>query len=225
VSRAPWWPEAVFVDLDGTLADSLRVMRQVYDQFLGQYGLQGSDSEFAALNGPPLTAVVRQLAITHKLTGDHAALLNGYSSIIDEAYLRVTPAADAADFLIKARDLRCTVAIVTSNSSARTATWLAQVNLAQFVDFVVSGDDVVNGKPHPEPYLLASRRAGCSIAKIVAVEDSIQGARSAVAAGLRTYVLADSAADPTALAAARRVRSLTEAMRIICTEPPSALNP
>jgi hypothetical protein len=42
---------------------------------------------------------------------------------------------------------------------------------------------------------------------------------------LRTYVLADSAADPTALAAARRVRSLTEAMRIICTEPPSALNP
>jgi HAD superfamily hydrolase (TIGR01509 family) len=48
---------------------------------------------------------------------------------------------------------------------------------------VVAGDDVVNGKPHPEPYLTAAARLGVDPVRCIAIEDSPTGVRSAVAAG------------------------------------------
>lgn len=50
-------------------------------------------------------------------------------------------------------------------------------------DVVVAGDDVVNGKPHPEAYLMAATLLGVDPTKCVAFEDSISGLRSAEAAG------------------------------------------
>ena len=50
-------------------------------------------------------------------------------------------------------------------------------------DTVVVGDDVANGKPHPEPYLLAARRLGADPARCLAIEDSPTGVASALAAG------------------------------------------
>ena len=50
-------------------------------------------------------------------------------------------------------------------------------------DTVVVGDDVANGKPHPEPYLLAAERLGVDPARCLAIEDSPTGVASALAAG------------------------------------------
>ncbi len=47
---------------------------------------------------------------------------------------------------------------------------------------VVAGDDVVQGKPHPEPYLLAASRLGLAPQRCVAIEDSLTGVTSAEAA-------------------------------------------
>ncbi|MBN8998744.1 MAG: HAD family phosphatase, partial [Rhizobiales bacterium] len=51
-------------------------------------------------------------------------------------------------------------------------------------------DDVAEGKPDPEPYLTAARRLGIAPHDMAAVEDSIAGATSARAAGLRVFVIA-----------------------------------
>jgi HAD superfamily hydrolase (TIGR01509 family) len=48
---------------------------------------------------------------------------------------------------------------------------------------IVVGDDVDNGKPHPEPYLLAAQKLGVDIAHCIAIEDSPTGVASAAAAG------------------------------------------
>jgi HAD superfamily hydrolase (TIGR01509 family) len=54
---------------------------------------------------------------------------------------------------------------------------------------VVTGDDVGNGKPHPEPYLTAASHLGVEPAQCVAIEDSPTGVRSAVAAGCLVYAV------------------------------------
>lgn len=48
---------------------------------------------------------------------------------------------------------------------------------------VVTGDQVENGKPHPEPYLLAAQKIGVDPKNCIAIEDSRTGADSANAAG------------------------------------------
>lgn len=47
----------------------------------------------------------------------------------------------------------------------------------------VVGDEVAEGKPHPEPYLLAAEKLGVNPRDCLAIEDSPTGARSALAAG------------------------------------------
>ena len=48
---------------------------------------------------------------------------------------------------------------------------------------VVTGDEVVRGKPHPEPYLVAAALVGADPRRCVAIEDSRTGLASAEAAG------------------------------------------
>ncbi|WP_290061787.1 HAD family hydrolase [Amycolatopsis solani] len=62
---------------------------------------------------------------------------------------------------------------------------------------VVAGEDVVRGKPAPDPYLLAAHRLGVAPARCLAVEDSASGIRSAHAAGMTVLAIpnATTAAD------------------------------
>ena len=50
-------------------------------------------------------------------------------------------------------------------------------------DAVVTGDDVRDGKPHPEPYLRRRAALGVDPTECVAIEDSPTGVASATAAG------------------------------------------
>jgi HAD superfamily hydrolase (TIGR01509 family) len=50
----------------------------------------------------------------------------------------------------------------------------------------ISRNDVREGKPHPEPFLRAAWLAGVDPADAVAVDDSVTGATSGLAAGMRT---------------------------------------
>jgi beta-phosphoglucomutase-like phosphatase (HAD superfamily) len=54
---------------------------------------------------------------------------------------------------------------------------------------VVTGDDVTQGKPHPEAYQTAARRLGVLPQQCIAIEDSPTGARSAHAAGCVTLTV------------------------------------
>ena len=65
---------------------------------------------------------------------------------------------------------------------------LSIVDLIDFpaFDVVVAGDDVERPKPHPDPYLQAAQSLGVDIASAVAIEDSPNGLRSAIASGAVT---------------------------------------
>lgn len=57
------------------------------------------------------------------------------------------------------------------------------------MDFVFTHEEYANSKPHPEPYLTAMARQGLRPEQCVVVEDSERGLASALAAGLRCFVV------------------------------------
>jgi beta-phosphoglucomutase-like phosphatase (HAD superfamily) len=59
----------------------------------------------------------------------------------------------------------------------------------EIFQIVVAGDDVANGKPHPEAYLKAAESLGVNPEHCVAFEDAINGLRSAESAGTRAIAV------------------------------------
>jgi HAD superfamily hydrolase (TIGR01509 family) len=179
----------LLLDLDGTLADSLPVMRISYDRLLARFGCIGSDAEFELLNGPPLTTVADHLIRHHGLDCTVQTLLETYRELIHGAYMQVAPSHGARPLLEALQHDRVCTAVVTSNTSALTRAWLEHTGLSGLIDVIVGCEDVTHGKPDPEPYTVALDRLRAAPERSFAVEDTLTGARSALAAGLRTAVI------------------------------------
>ncbi len=64
-------------------------------------------------------------------------------------------------------------------------------------DLLVTAEDVANGKPHPDGYLLAASRLGVDPADAIVYEDAEAGIQAGLAAGMRVVVVGDHASDAT----------------------------
>lgn len=64
-----------------------------------------------------------------------------------------------------------------------------RADVARHFDVMVTGDDVENGKPEPDPYLETARLLGVAPADCVVLEDSPPGAMSGHRAGMTVYVV------------------------------------
>jgi HAD superfamily hydrolase (TIGR01509 family) len=181
--------KGLFLDFDGTLANSIAVMRAIYERFLAGHQSAGSEAEFQSLNGLPLADVVRRLRERHGLAPPLDELHRQYQRLLAEAHELIRPSAGARRLLAAARARTYRIAIVTSADSAAVNAWLVRHELQPFVAGVVGSDTVARGKPDPEPYNQALRLLGCDARCSLAIEDSPIGAAAAVAAGLRTYAL------------------------------------
>jgi HAD superfamily hydrolase (TIGR01509 family) len=79
-------------------------------------------------------------------------------------------------------------ALVTSSYRRMADVVISAVEPGIFAT-TVSGDEVRNGKPHPEPYLRAAAEIGVEPVECVVIEDSVTGARSGLAAGAHVVLV------------------------------------
>lgn len=106
---------------------------------------------------------------------------------------------------LRALSGRLPMAIVTASGRAHFDAIHRPLGLLAHFDFVLADGDYERGKPHPDPYLAAARRAGAEPGECVVVEDSERGLRSAVAAGMRCLVVPSGLSRGSDFGAAHRV--------------------
>lgn len=175
----------VLFDWDGTLVDTraalLGAWHDVTEAVLGRrfpvtadeqrwaFGRRGAET-FPELSDDP--AVV-------------AALIAGFTPAYQRYASMVMPFPGVADLLARLRAARCRIGVITSKTSDRFALDAARAALDAGWETVVRAEDVVQGKPHPEPVVTALRRLGVQPAEAVLVGDSPADMAAAVAAGTR----------------------------------------
>lgn len=125
-----------------------------------------------------------------------------------------------ASELLTAYTGRC--GLVTSAPRHSTLKRLSRLGLS-IPDVVVAGEDVVRGKPDPEPYLLGCELLGVQPRDCVVVEDAPAGITAAKTAGC--YVLAVSTGAPVHDSDADEVfgslLQLTERLTLLCPPRPT----
>jgi HAD superfamily hydrolase (TIGR01509 family) len=183
---------AVLFDLDGTLADTEPSWLRAKAIVAARHGIDWSDADGIASIGQPTPVYsaefVRRGAqatpdrIATEITAEVAA------SIASGVAWR--PGALA--LLSRVVDTGLRTGLVTM-AYRPVAEAIASATGLPVFDVVVAGDDVVNSKPHPEPYLRALDALSLSPAQAIAVEDTPTGAASGVAAGLRVVAVPSDA--------------------------------
>lgn len=96
----------------------------------------------------------------------------------------------------EARAAGIRLAIATTTTPENVAELLAHAGepgLADWLDVIAAGDVVPNKKPAPDIYLLAMEQLGLAPSECIAFEDSDNGARSALDAGIDALVITTNA--------------------------------
>jgi HAD superfamily hydrolase (TIGR01509 family) len=181
---------AVLWDMDGTLVDTEPYWIEREHEIVAEHGNGGWTHEHG------LALVGRDLRDSAAYLREHGELDLGIDEIvhllldgvIDRVRQRVPWRPGARELLadVVAAGIPC--ALVTMSWTRFTDAIVPLLPDGSFT-VVVAGDDVTNGKPHPEPYLTAAERLGVDPTDCVAIEDSFTGVRSADAAGCCTLAV------------------------------------
>ena len=179
---------ALLFDLDGTLVDTMSLHYEAYARVFSHYGGAFSRQDFDHLIGPPAGVTIPLFAKAAGVQGAqlpdvpslHAAKKAAFEEILHATVLDLLP---AARLLMHHRD-DFQIAVVTSGNAAGAQAILKATGLWDHVEVVVSGDDVAQGKPHPEPYLRALDALGREAGHSLAFEDHDNGIEAATRAGM-----------------------------------------
>jgi|GraSoiStandDraft_41_1057321.scaffolds.fasta_scaffold42318_6 HAD superfamily hydrolase (TIGR01509 family) len=195
---------ALIFDVDGTLADTEEVHRRSFNTAFARAGLDWAWSREAYRELLKVTGGKERIAshidslalrdgerrsLHARIAEIHADKTRIYSSVVAAGKV---PLRDGVARLLKeARDAGCHLAIASTTTAANVDA-LLQATLGarglEMFDVIACGDLVGTKKPAPDIYQLALATLGVAPEEAIAFEDSVNGLRSAVGAGLWTVL-------------------------------------
>jgi HAD superfamily hydrolase (TIGR01509 family) len=177
-------PAAAVFDLDGLLFNTEELYQQVGSELLRRRGHEFGPDLLNAMMGRPGRVALQMMIDYHRLHDTVETLAEEsaaiFPAILDQRLAFMPGVPELLEALEKAGVPK---AVATSSGRRFTSDVLGRFRLEPRFQFVLTAEDVVEGKPHPEIYLKAAVHFGVEPAEIVVFEDSQNGCRAAVAAG------------------------------------------
>ena len=185
---------AFIFDMDGTIVDNMHVHNQTWQTVLAEEGVQIDIDEFNRQTMGMRTPEILRLYLGERATGAEIAHISekkeaNYRKAF-RPYLRAI--AGLPGFLEQARRLQIPVALATAAGKANIEYVLSGTGLKPYFEVLVSGEEVAQGKPHPEIFLVAARRLGISPQQCMVFEDSLLGVEAACRAGMKAIAITTS---------------------------------
>lgn len=179
----------VLFDLDGTLIDSMELIRRSYDHTLRIHlGRAMEQREWLSGLGRPLRWQFAQLADDEREVDAMIATYRAWNLAHHDELVVPFPGVVEAVRALHARG--AALAIVTSKAHASARRGLAHCGFGDLFDVVIGVDDVTEHKPHPAPVLAALAKLERDPHTAVMVGDSPHDLASGRAAGTRTAAVA-----------------------------------
>lgn len=176
-------PAAVLWDMDGTLIDTEPYWIQCERELVAAHGGRWSDEDATSIVGFDLldaAEVIRSRGGVDLRPHDIVeTLMDGVLTLVRQR-MPWRPGARELLAALGVRGVPC--ALVTMSWKRLTDEIVANLPPHSF-QTVISGDMVMNGKPHPEPYRRAAEELGVDPLSCIAIEDSPPGVASAEGAG------------------------------------------
>ncbi|WP_442510211.1 HAD family hydrolase [Novipirellula sp. SH528] len=180
----------VALDMDGLLIDTERLYWQVGDTLLQRRGYRYSRELQARMMGRIGVSAIAQMIEMHHLSDSPEALLAEsdelYGALLSE---QLRPMPGLSQWMDSLQQSGLPFGLATSSQRKFVDVILPTFDWSDQLAFVLTGNDVVNGKPHPEMYLSAAEKMQIPASDMLVLEDSGNGCVAALAAGAQTVAV------------------------------------
>jgi beta-phosphoglucomutase len=176
----------VLFDLDGVLVDATEWHYDALNRALGLFGFDITRYEhLSSYNGLPTRKKLQMLTVEKGLPAPIHEMLNRLKQVYtrDEILTKCRPVFEKEYMLSRLRNEGYRMAVCSNSIRESLELMVRQSGLLEYVEFLVSNEDVVKPKPDPEIYANAIARMRLSPAEVLIVEDAPHGIEAARASG------------------------------------------
>ncbi|MBC8277534.1 MAG: HAD family phosphatase [FCB group bacterium] len=182
--------QAVLFDLDGVLIDSMSAHANAWQTVFAEFGVDLPRMEILLREGEKAELSMDELCEKYgvELTApEKTAMLAKKRQIYSENAPK-SMYTGAGDVLQRIHDEGYRMALVTGSVAKNLERIMTAEQLALF-EVIITGKDVKNAKPDPEPYLTALKKLGLQPEVCLVVENAPLGIQAAKAAGLKVAAI------------------------------------
>ena len=150
--------EAVIFDVDGSLVDSMGIWEEIDVEYLGKFGLEVPENLQHELDGKSYHETAIYFKERFDIPDSLEQMKQDWHDMAAYKYaheIQLKPGA--YEFLLKLKSLGIKTGIASSNSKALVGCLSENLRLHEVIDVILTGDEVTEGKPSPEIYLLQVR--------------------------------------------------------------------
>lgn len=176
--------QAYLFDLDGTVADTMVLHLDSWQQAVREFGGEFPTDLFWAWGGIPLPRTVEMLNERFGYQLNPSEVVHRKEQLYLELIDQVKAVASVLAHVHDAKERGLKIAIVSGSPKLSIGRTLEVLGLSDTFDTEVGAEDYAHGKPDPEPFLTAAKRLNVEPLHCLVFEDADAGIASATAAGM-----------------------------------------
>lgn len=181
--------KAVIFDMDGVLIDSEPAYLEMNLKMFERFGIKMDDENYKTLVGMPSVPMWKLLKEKYDLKNDVSDFIHYEKKrmleILDSDI--ITKPVDGISELIETLENNNIKLSVASSSAKDNVNFvLEKLKIKDKFEFIISGEEVINGKPSPDIFLKVSDHFNVSSAYCFVIEDSANGIKAANSAGMKS---------------------------------------
>jgi len=182
--------KGLIFDLDGTLADTMPIHFWAYKNILVRFGIEFTPELFATLAGVPAVGTIIKLNEKFGTNMDPEEIGHFKELEYEKIMYKMKP-VDSVVELAKEYHGRLPMSIGTGGYKRLAWKTVDIIGIRDYFDILVSAEEVVHAKPHPETFLKCAEQMGVDPEYCQVFEDGDPGIIAAQAAGMMTTLVTD----------------------------------
>ena len=185
---------AVVFDMDGVLIDAREWHYEALNRALGLLGYTITRFDhLSTYDGLPTRRKLEMLSVERGLPRGLHGFLNALKQqyTLQVVHARCNPVFQHEYALSRLKADGFTLAVASNSVRATVELMMRRSGLEDYLDLLLSNEDVEHPKPHPEIYLLAMERLASPPEETLVIEDNENGVESARASGAHVMVVED----------------------------------
>jgi HAD superfamily hydrolase (TIGR01509 family) len=184
--------KSIFWDNDGILVDTEKLYYKASKLTFAKIGIDLTDEmyvQYFLKQSHGTWHLAKELGYSDNTISELRMERNNlYSKLLESE----TEIIDGVEDVLRLLHGKVKMGIVTSSRKDHFKIIHKRTGFLKYFDFFITSEDVKNTKPDPEPYIKALQLSGMNKEECVVVEDSERGLRSAIATGLKCYIIPTS---------------------------------